>query len=339
MGVKLTELLIKRRISFDDLKSKVIAIDAPLFLYQFLTTIRQPDGKPFTDSNGRITSHLMGLLTRTINFLNKGIKPVFVFEGKSPELKHRTQKIRAAQKEEAIKMYEDAVQKGLVEEARKYASRISRITPEMIEESKNLLVALGIPFVDAPSEAEAQASFMVKKGDCFAVSSQDEDSLMFGASRLVMNLSVTGKRKVQNKISYEKVEPEMILLDENLNNLGIDNEQLIVLCILIGTDYNPGGVFGIGQRKALELVKKHGKNFEALFKDLKWEFDFSWKDVFETIKNIPITEKYSLSWQEIDAEKVLDILLSHDFSEERVKKLLEPFLKKQSQKNLKSFFS
>jgi len=339
MGVKLTELLIKHRISIDDLKSKTIAIDAPLFLYQFLTTIRQPDGRPFTDSKGRTTSHLMGLFTRTMNFLNKGIKPVFVFEGSSPELKHRIQKIRAAQKEEALKMYEEAVQKGLVEEARKYASRISRITPEMIEESKNLLKALGIPFVDAPSEAEAQASFMVKRGDCFAISSQDEDSLMFGASRLIMNLSITGRKKVQNKISYEKIEPEIIFLEENLNNLGIDNEQLIVLCILIGTDYNPGGVAGIGPKRALELIKKYGKNFDSLFKEVKWDFDFSWRDVFQTIKNIPVKENYNLSWNEINADKVLEILLQHDFSEQRVKKLLEPIVKKQSQKNLKSFFN
>jgi flap endonuclease-1 len=161
---------------------------------------------------------------------------------------------------------------------------------------------------------------------------------MFGASRLIVNFSVTGRKKVQNKVYYEKIEPEIIFLDENLNNLGIDNEQLVALCILIGTDYNPGGVVGIGPKKALELVKKYGKNFEGLFSNVKWEFDFSWRDVFETIRNMPTTQNYDLSWQDIDSERVLEILLQHDFSEERVKKLLEPFVKKQSQKNLKSFF-
>ncbi|MEM2121097.1 MAG: flap endonuclease-1 [Candidatus Woesearchaeota archaeon] len=338
MGVKLTELLIKHKVSFEELKSKIIVIDAPVFLYQFLSTIRQPDGKPFTDSKGRITSHLMGLFTRTINFLNKGIKPVFVFEGKSPELKHRIQKLRAAQKEEALKLYEEAVEKGLIEEARKYASRISKLSPEMIQESKELLSALGIPWIDAPSEAEAQASFMVKKGDCFAIASQDEDSLMFGAPKLIMNLSVTGRKKIQNKVLYEKVEPEIILLDENLNNLGIDHEQLIVLCILIGTDYNPGGVSGIGPKRALELVRKYGKNFDQIFKNVSWDFDFSWQEVFETIKNIPVTENYKLNWHEINLDKTLKILLEHDFSEQRTRKLLEPLVKKQSQKDLKSFF-
>ena len=338
MGVKLTELLVKHEIKIEDLSFKIIAIDASLFLYQFLTTIRQYDGTPFTDSQGRITSHLIGLFNRTVNLLRKSIKPVFVFDGKPPELKHLTQKQRAIAKEKAFELYSKAVEKGFIEEAKKYASRIPKLTPEMIEESKKLISALGIPYVEAPSEGEAQASFMVKKGDCFAVASQDEDSLMFGASRLVRNLSITGRRKVQNKKAYVKITPEIINLDENLNYLGVDIDQLIVMGILIGTDYNPGGVSGVGPKKALDLVRKYGKNFEALFSSVDWNFDFSWKDVFSTIKNIPVTSDYELSWKQVNPSIVKEVLLEHDFSEERVDNLLKPLIERHSQKDLKSFF-
>ena len=339
MGVKLTDLLIIKQISFDDLKNKVIAVDASVFLYQFLTTIRQRDGSLLVDSKGRVTSHLMGLFTRTINLLEKSIKPVFVFDGEPPKLKHLTQRIRAEAKEEALNKYKEAIAKGYFEEAKKYASRTSKLTKEMIDEAKELIQYFGLPIVQAPSEAEAQCAFIVKQGNAFGVASQDEDSLVFGSPRLIRNLSITGRKKIKDKLSYKQTNPELIDLTENLNNLGIDQEQLIVLAIIIGTDYNPGGVKGLGPKKALSLVKKFGKDFDALFKSINWEFDFSWREVFDLIRNIPTTEDYKIEFSSINKEGIIRLLCEeHDFSEERVNKLLEPLLKKKSQVDLSSFF-
>jgi len=342
MGVQITELLKRKEINLNELANKVIAVDSHLFLYQFLTTIRQRDGTLLMDSKGRTTSHLAGLFTRSTKLIESGLKLVYVFDGKAPELKHEEREKRAELKLEAKKKYEEAKKKEDIEEMKKYAARTTKLTPEMIEEAKKLIKALGLPIIEAPSEGEAQAAYLVKKNKAFAVASQDADSLLFGASTLVRNLSVVGKRKKANKMAFETFKPEIVDLAENLNNLGIDQDQLIVLGILVGTDYNSGGVKGIGPKNALKLLKKHKKNFDKLFKEVKWEFKYSWKDVFETFKKMPITDKFKLEWKDIDKEKVLKLLVGeHDFSEERVNRGIERLVKekeKKMQKGLGDFF-
>jgi len=173
MGLQISEIVPKEEILFDNLKGKVIAVDAFNTLYQFLTTIRQPDGMPLTDKKGRITSHLSGLFYRTTNLMAKGLKLVFVFDGKAPDLKARTHEKRREVKK-AQEMFETAE---TIAEKAKYASRISYLDEEMIDESKRMLEALGIPVVQAPSEGEAQAAFMARKGDVYAAASQDYDAL------------------------------------------------------------------------------------------------------------------------------------------------------------------
>ncbi len=344
MGVAITDLLLRKEIEINDLKGKVIAIDSFLFLYQFITTIRSRDGQLLTDSKGNVTSHLIGLFSRTSKLLEKNLKLAFVFDGKPPELKRAERARRKALKIEAEEKYNEALKRKDLEEMKKYASRTSRLTPEMIEEAKKLIQAFGLPIVQAPSEGEAQAAYMVKKGKAFAVASQDADSLIFGATRIIKNLSITGKRKSTSKLKYESVKPEIIDLSENLNNLGIDNNQLIALAMLVGTDYNPGGIKGIGPKNALKLVKKHKSDFDSLFKEAKWEdfFDFDWEEVYYLIKKIPVTDEYKLEWNDIDIEKIKKLLVDdHDFSEERVSKTLEKLSKEKEtkkQKGLGEFF-
>jgi flap endonuclease-1 len=177
--------------------------------------------------------------------------------------------------------------------------------------------------VKAPSEGEAQAAYMAKKGDCYACVSQDFDSLLHGAPYLVRNLSIIGRKKTTNKLAYEVVKPTMLNLAENLNHLGIDQDQLIVLALLVGTDYNVGGVRGLGPKKALSLVKKFGSNFDGLFKQVDWHFKFEWTEAFYIVKKMPVVDKYDLNMGEIDNKKVINLLVDkHDFSMERVKSTL-----------------
>ncbi len=326
MGVDIIQLLKRHEIKIDDLKGRSIVIDAPNHLYQFLTTIRGPDGSLFTDSKGRTTSHLIGLFSRTTNLMSRGLKIAYVFDGEVPKLKHKELARRKELKIEAEKMYRQAIESKDEESARRYAGRFSRLDQEMISESKRLLAALGLPCLDAPSEAEAQASHIVKKGDAYAVSSQDADCLMFGAKRLVRNLSITGRKKKAGKAAYEKIEPELIDLDENLSELGINREQLIIIGMLTGTDFNKGGVKGIGPKKGLALIQKHKMDFEAIFKEAKWSdtFEESWETIFEIIMNMPVSDNYRLEWKAVNREEVLKLLCDeHDFSEERVKKTLD----------------
>lgn len=342
MGVAINDLLIKEEIDIDFLNGKTLVVDAPLWMYQFLTSIRQSDGNLLSDSKGNITSHLIGLSSRVPKLMSKGIKLAFCFDGKPPDLKKKERQRRKELKIDAQKKYEEAAKKKDLVEMKKYAVRTTRLTKDMIEEAKTLLEAFGIPIIEAPSEAEAQASFIVKNKDAFAVASNDADVLMFGAPKLVRNLNLVGKRKKTSKLAYQAIKPELIDLSENLNHLGIDNDQLIVLSMLIGTDFNIGGIKGIGPKNALKLVKKYKSNFDDLFKEAKWNFEFPWTEVFYLIKKMPVTEDYELKWEPVDKDKVFKILVDkHDFSEERVESTLAKLLKenkKKQQKGLGDFF-
>jgi len=345
MGLQFRELVVKKEISLHDLKDKVLAVDSMNLLYQFLTTIRAPDGSALMDKHGKVTSHLIGLFSRTTTLMEAGLKLVFVFDGKAPEIKQKTWEKRTAIKQEASLKLKEAEEAGDVEGMRKFGSRTAVLSREMLAEAKKLISALGLPIVQAPSEGEAQATYLVKKGDAYACVSQDYDNLMFGCPLLVRNLSIEGRRKKAGKFAYEKVQPEMISLMEVLKHLDLELDQLIVLAILVGTDYNPGGVKGIGPKTALKLVKEFPHDFEALFQKAEWTKhypDLEWKFLFQTIKEIPVTDDYKLEWHAVDKEKVLQLLVKeHDFGEERVKNklaALQAVNLKLKQKGLQSFF-
>ncbi|HDJ84099.1 MAG TPA: flap endonuclease-1 [Desulfurococcaceae archaeon] len=333
MGVNLRDLIpdtAKRELELKELKGKVIAIDAYNALYQFLTAIRQPDGTPLMDRMGRITSHLSGLFYRTINLIENGIKPVYVFDGKPPEIKKMEIERRKKVKEEAVKKYEEALKRGDLEAAKRYAQMSSKLTEAMVEDSKRLLTAMGIPWVQAPAEGEAQAAYMAKKGDAFAAASQDYDSLLFGAPRLVRNLAITGKRKLPRKNVYVEVKPELIELDKLLKTLGISREQLIDIAILLGTDYNPEGVKGIGPKTALRLVKSYGSIDKIIKAVPRQEFPIDPLEIKKYFLNPPVTDSYKLEWREPDEEQIIQILVrEHDFSLERVKNAIERLRKAQ----------
>ncbi len=342
MGVKLSDIIKYKEIELESLSGKIIAIDAFNFLYQFLSTIRAVDGSLLKTSKGKTTSHLVGLFSRTINLLEKGIKPVYVYDGESPLMKTEERERRKALKEKALEEYEKAELEQDIDAMKKFSKRLSTLNEEMIEDSKKLLEALGIPYIQAPSEGEAQASYLVKNKKAYSVASEDYDSLLFGSPKLVRQLSISGKRRKSNKIGYYTVKPQIIDLNDNLNYLGIDHEQLIVLGILVGTDFNPGGIKGIGPKKALQLIKKYNKNFEALFKEVKYEeeFEIPWKKIFEFFKNPPV-EEFEIEFKKPDYEKAKKLLVEEfEFSEERVEKQLEriKIAKSKEQKTLNSFF-
>ena len=339
MGVNLKELIIKKSIEIDDLSGKTLAIDSFNMLYQFLTTIRQRDGSLFTDSKGHVTSHLIGLMSRTTKLMQKGLKLVFVFDGEAPEIKKAESEKRRARKEEAKKAYEIAKERADIAEMKKYAGRFAYLTPEMVDEAKELIGYLGLPIVQAPSEGEAQVAFMAKQRDVYAGVSQDYDTLLYGVPRLINNLSIVGRRKQIRGVGYRTVKPEMIDLGENLNNLGIDQDQLIALGILIGTDYNPGGVKGIGPKTGLKLVKQFGKDFKGLFSEVKFDehSDHDWKYVYGHFKKMPVTKKYSLKWKGVKKDNIISLLVDkHEFSQDRVMSSLGNLTKEAEKKKQKT---
>ena len=222
MGVDLKALLQREPTTLDAFASRTVAIDAYNALYQFLSTIRGPDGSPLSDEQGRVTSHLSGLLHRNANYLALGIRPVYVFDGTPPSMKAAEIARRRAIKKEATVKYERAIEAGDAEAARKYAQQTTAMTDGMVGDAKRLLGLLGIPHIDAPSEGEAAAAHLTRTGEAYASASQDFDSVLFGASRLVRNFATSGRRKLPNRNQYVNVEPELIESGRTLKSLGPD---------------------------------------------------------------------------------------------------------------------
>ncbi len=325
MGVKINELVneVKRTITFENLFKKSIAIDAFNTIYQFLAIIRQRDGTPLKDFQGNVTSHLSGLFYRTINFLEHNIKPIYVFDGIPSELKIETvrerKKIKEQAKEKMIKAQDDEDFK----EAKKFAQLTSKLDSEMIEESKKLIEYMGIPIVQASSEGEAQSAYLVENDDAWACASQDYDTLLFGGERLIRNFAISRTKKVRD--TTVTLDIEYVSLNKFLNNLGITREQLVDMGILIGTDFFPG-IKGIGQKTALDLIKK----YDTIEYILKNKVMIGGKEIFLDLELVTqirkifldpdVKKDYKISKpKKIDFEKLEDLLIEqHNFSKQRV---------------------
>ncbi len=317
MGVSLTEIISARETEFEQLRGRRIAIDAYNTLYQFLSGIRdRMTGEPLKDSKGRVTSHLSGLFYRTTRMLESGIEPIYVFDGEPPKLKDRTIAARKEIRRAARVKWKQALEEGDTEAIRRYSQQATRLTDDMVESSKELLGLMGVSWLQAPSEGEAQAAHLLKQGMVWAVGSQDWDSLLLGAERLVRNLTISGRRKLPRRESYITVKPEIIELSALLSHLGITQEQLIVLGILVGTDYNPGGVKGIGPKKALQLVRER-KTLGAVMKQVAWEFDTPADCILDLFMNPPVSDM-SIDARTLDMAGLRKFLLEYDFSPERI---------------------
>ncbi len=341
MGTAIGELCVKEEISLDYLKGKTLGVDAHNIIYQFLSSIRGPDGTPLMDQDGNVTSHLTGLLYRTTNLLEKGIKPVFVFDGKPHDLKAETIIERHKIRTEATQKHEQALKDGNMEDARKFGSRSLKLTPQMIEDAKTLLNLMGLPIIVALQDGEAQISQMCSNGNLAGCVSQDYDSLLFGAPQVFRNITVAGRRKVPGKNFYVDVSPEKIDLEKTLTTLGISREKLIWIGLLIGTDFNEKFPL-IGPKKALALVKKHD-SFEDIIKETNFAPSFDYKEIEQIFLNPPYEKDFDISFKAVQKESVIDFLCAkHGFNEERVdsalKKIEAKTSEKGSQSNLSKWF-
>lgn len=328
MGLNIKEIIPRRELDPRELNSKLVCVDAFNALYQFLSSIRQADGTPLMDDNKRVTSHLSGIFYRNISLLCEGVKLVYVFDGEPPEQKLKTHKKREETRDVARERYRGAKQEEDIHLMKKYSSQLVRLDDEIIKESKELLEAMGIAVIQAPGEGEAEAAYLGRNDNkVYAIVSQDYDSLLFGAPRLVRNLTLARKRKTIS--GWVEINPELIELEKVLNLLEINLDQLICLGILVGTDYNPKGIPRIGQKKALDIVKKYKqpvlifKSVEEQMMGLSEEDRFDWQEIFELFHR-PNVKDFKFNFKQVDEFKIKEILVErHDFSEERVEKQLE----------------
>lgn len=341
MGLDLKPLVSPVPMKLAELSGKVVAIDAYNTIYQFLATIRGPTGEPLTNAKGDITSHLSGLFYRNINFLMENINPLYVFDGKAHQLKVQEIERRSRLKKEATEKFHLALAEGRMEDARKFSKRTAALTDQMVDESKTTLTYLGIPYIQAPSEGEAAAAYLTNHGVAFAAASQDYDSILFGAKKLVRNLAVSGRRKVPNRNAYVEVEPEILGHEKVLQQTGLSHEQLVDVGILIGTDFNPGGFPGIGPKTALKLIKENGR-LENIDKIKQLLPDVPYQEIRNIFLHVEVPAVGDLKFNEVNRERILDFLcVQKSFSADRVSGQLDRLEKTRSNRSqsLEQWFS
>lgn len=337
MGVQIKDILVFEDIDQSKLYHKTIAIDAFNMLYSFLASIRQSDGQLLMDSKGRTTSHLKGLFNRCVYFKKNDIKPIFVFDGKAHPLKEKTRELRREKKIEANEKYQQALELGLAQDAKKYAQQLGRLDEHMIDQAKQVMKLFGFAVIQAPSEGEAQAAQLVIEGKAFAVASQDFDSLLFGAPLVIRNLSVSTKRKIAGTSIYKEIPIEFFDVKKNLETLNISKDELIILSMLCGTDFNPSGIHGIGPKKALKLVKEYKDKWDELFKAVDWfgAFPFAWQDVFAIFNKPTVEKNMEIVFGELQKDELITYLNEFDFGKEQLEKQLKDLVK---EKGLNRFF-
>jgi flap endonuclease-1 len=321
MGVAIWGQIPRTRIGLDDLAGQTIAFDAFNTIYYFLTMIRhRTSGEPLKNHDGHITSHLSGLLYRTVKFMEASIKPVYVFNGRYPAFKKRTVEQRRAKRKQAQRKWKAAIRAG--RPALKYAQEAARIDASIVDSAQTLLDLMGVPWIQAPSEGEAQCAWMCQRGLVYATASQDFDSLLFGSPRLVRNLSAITKKEPDVEEAYPGIDPELVELAEVLARLGVTREQLVLVAILIGTDYNEG-IRGVGPVSALKLVEQQ-KTLEKILSTCQFPGATDVAKVYKFFLDPPHTACVEMAWNPPQAEQLFSFLVeAHDFSRERTAKALE----------------
>lgn len=333
MGLDLKPLVKPSPITISELSGKVIAVDAYNTIYQFLATIRGTTGELLMDNSGEVTSHLSGLFYRNVNLLAENIKLIYIFDGKPSPLKSKELERRQQIKHDAFKKYQEAITAGRFEDARKYSQATSVLTDKMVEESKMILSLLGIPYIQAPSEGEATAAQLTQSNIAFACASQDYDSLLFGAKRLIRNLAISGKRKVPNRNVYIDIEPEIILQQHLLDEIGLNLEQLVDVGILIGTDFNPGGIPRIGPKTALKLVREYNK-LEKIEKIEDSMANIPYEEIREIFLKQEPLKVDNIKFNEISYDALVNFLcMEKNFSATRVNASLDKVKKSVTNRN------
>eukprot|EP00240_Pyramimonas_obovata_P005413 CAMPEP_0118923684 /NCGR_PEP_ID=MMETSP1169-20130426/2117_1 /TAXON_ID=36882 /ORGANISM="Pyramimonas obovata, Strain CCMP722" /LENGTH=385 /DNA_ID=CAMNT_0006864701 /DNA_START=65 /DNA_END=1222 /DNA_ORIENTATION=+ len=327
-----------REKEFESFFGRKIAVDASMQIYQSMIVVGRVGNDTLTNEAGDVTSHLQGMLNRTTRMLKAGMKPVYVFDGKPPELKSHELGKRTEKRTENETALKEAVEAGNQEEMEKFSKRSVKVTREHNEEVKKLLRLMGMPVIEAPSEAEAQCAVLCAADKVYAVSTEDMDVLTFGTKKVARNLMVPAAAK-KPILEFD--------LDKVLEGLELTMDQFIDLCILCGCDYCPS-IKGIGPVSALKLIKKH-TNIEGVLENLSDKYqvpaDWNYKGARELFVKPDVTAADQIpefKWTNPDEEGLIQFLVEEkSFNEDRVRSSIKAILaskQKSSQGRLESFF-
>lgn len=346
MGIKgLTKLLADnapkcmKEQKFESYFGRKIAIDASMSIYQFLIVVGRSGTEMLTNEAGEVTSHLQGMFSRTIRLLEAGMKPLYVFDGKPPDLKKQELAKRYTKRADATEDLAEAMETGNKEDIEKFSKRTVKVTKQHNDDCKKLLRLMGVPVIEAPSEAEAQCATLCKAGKVYAVASEDMDSLTFGAPKFLRHLMDPSSRKV----------PVMEFdISKILEELNLTMDQFIDLCILSGCDYCDS-IRGIGGQTALKLIRQHG-SIESILENINKERyqipdDWPYEEARRLFKE-PLVftddEQVEIKWSAPDEEGLINFLVNENgFNSDRITKAIEKIKaakNKSSQGRLESFF-
>lgn len=328
-----------KQVEFKSLQGRKVAIDASMSLYQFLIAVRQQDGVQLQSDSGETTSHLIGMFYRTIKIVENGVKPLYVFDGTPPEMKSGELAKRLTRREDAEKVREELGETATAEDITRFEKRTVRVTREQNEEAKKLLDLMGIPYINAPGEAEAQCAALAKEGKVYAAASEDMDTLTFGTPVLLRHLTASDQKKMP---------VTEIHLDKALTLLGLSREEFVDLCILLGCDYCEP-IRGIGKVTGFKMIQEH-KSLEKIIEHLnskpgsKIQVPEDWP--YEAVRKLflepDVDGDSELKWNPPDEDGLVDYLVKEKgFSEERVRSgaaKLKKGIKTSPQGRLTDFF-
>jgi len=322
VGAPLTPLIEIEKIGLKGICGKVLAVDALNAVYQFLALVRAGT-EPLKNRRGLVTSHLVGIATRYSKLaLECQCGFVFVFDGPPHPLKAREIERRRELRRKAREEYERLLAEGKLDEAFSKAVVAVSVDEWTIESAKKLVQLMGFPVVEAPADAEAQAALIVSRGEAWAVSSQDWDSLLYGAPRLVRYVTLTGFEWLPSKQRARKLEPELAELEKVVRVLGITRRQLVEIAVLVGTDYNEG-VEGVGPKTAYKLIKTYG-SLDRLPASIRAKLPENYEEIVELFLNPLVKKDYALDFREPDREGLLRFLVDeNDFSPSRAQTIVE----------------
>jgi flap endonuclease-1 len=328
-------------------------------IYSFLIAVRS-EGQQLTNESGETTSHLMGMFYRTLRMVDNGIKPLYVFDGAPPKLKSGELAKRFQRKQEATEGLEEAKETGTAEDIEKFSRRTVRVTREHNADCQRLLKLMGIPYIIAPTEAEAQCAVLAQAGKVYAAASEDMDTLCFNTPILLRHLTFSEQRKEPiQEIHLEKVleglnmeRKQVCYATHQKQYHSLTVSQFVDLCILLGCDYlDP--IPKIGPSTALKMIRDHGsleKVVEAIEKDSKKKYvipeDWPYKDARDLFFEPDVRQAdhadCDFKWEKPDMEGLVKFLVTEKgFSEDRVRSggaRLEKNLKSSQQARLEGFF-
>lgn len=324
MGVPLLAVLKPRPIAFEELHGHVLAFDAATEMYPFLAIVRRAGGQPLTDAEGRVTSHLNGLLMKLSRLVgDHAVRPVYVFDGPPSPLKRRVLRARREAREKAAVQRTQALERGDLADAFAKAVSSTRLTRDMVRDAQRLLDLLGVPWLEAPEDAEAQAAHLVVRGDAWAAVSKDFDTLLYGAPRHVRFLSFQGKEWLPSMGTFREVKPEVLELDAQLAHLGLSRDQLVQAAVLVGTDFNEG-VRGFGPKRAVAALRSW-QTLDRAPPEVRAQLG-DWQAVRDHFLAPPVRDEAPPAARAPDVEAARRFLVEErGFAEARVRGALERF--------------